>query len=300
MAVQTDVSDLIVVRVDGGICSQIMFVALGLHLKQKFGDAVRIKYDLTWFRECGRDIDGRFVRNWDMPKAFPGLHVEEAIAEEVEALKARHLYDRNDAEAIAAPAYVGGYPPRWPSFSEQRARLRQAFRPELCGHSSRLAAEMQAGPCCAVHVRRGDLANYTVAYGHPATPRYFATAVKIIRLAQPEVRFFFFSDEPDYVRNELLPVLPEGGAYVVAEGNDSGRGYEDLYLLSLAQFVIASVGSLGRMAAQLSEMCRCVIVMSGHGGDEEYSCEKIVLDDLPPSAAAPVCKKVGFWSWLKR
>jgi len=294
-----DVSDLIVIRVDGGICSQITFVALGLHLKQKYGDAVRVKYDLSWYRECGMDIDGRFARNWDMPKAFPALAVEEATEEEVAVLKAAHLHDKNDAESIVAPAYVSGYPPRRPSFAEQRDCLRRSFRPELGEHSRRLLVRMQEGPCCAVHVRRGDLANYTAAYGHPATPRYFATAVQIVRLAEPEATFYFFSDEPDYVRDVLLPALPEGGRYVIAEGNGSDRGYEDLHLLSRAKFVIASIGSLGRMAAKLSQVCRCVIVMSGHGGNEEYGCEKIVLDDLPP-AAAPMRKRGGLWSWLKR
>jgi len=275
-----NISDLVVIRVDGGICSQIAFVALGLHLKRKFGEAVRVKYDLSWFRECGKDIDGRFVRNWDMPKAFPGLSLEEATAEETAALAA-HRYDGRDAEAIAAPAYVGAYPDRRASFREQREYLRRSFCPELSEHSQKLLAAMQAGPCCALHVRRGDLANYTLAYGQPASLRYFSNAVQLVRLAQPDARFFFFSDEPRYVHDELLPALPQGPEYVVAEGNGSDRGYEDLYLISRAQYIVASIGSLGRVAAKLSPDCRCIVLLRSHGGADDYGCEKIALDDVP-------------------
>lgn len=298
MAATVDISDLIVIRVDGGICSQISFVALGLHLQRKFGAAVRVKYDLSWFSECGKDIDGRFVRNWDFPKAFPCVPIAEATAEEIAALKADHEYDGFDDEVIAAPMYVGGYPARRASLVEQLGVLRRAFRPELSEHSRRMLAAMQSGPCCAVHVRRGDLSNYTVAYGYPASTQYFVKAVKLIQLLEHNVRFFFFSDEPDYVRNELLPVLPRGGAYVVAEGNGSDRGYEDLYLISNAQFIVASIGSLGRMAAKLSTTCHSVVVLRAHGGDDEYSCEKIVLDD--DAAVVKSARKKGWWSWLCR
>ena len=41
-----DYSDLVIIRVDGGICSQIGFVALGEWMVQKF--RLHVKYDLSW------------------------------------------------------------------------------------------------------------------------------------------------------------------------------------------------------------------------------------------------------------
>lgn len=298
MAEKPDVSDLIVVRLDGGICSQVKFTALGLQLQRKFGSSVRVKYDLSWFAECGKDMDGCFVRNWDMPKAFPGVDIPVATPEEIAALKDGHGYMGTDDTAISAPMYVGGYPSCERSLSGQLDFLRESFRPELSAYSREMLSRMRSSPCCAVHVRRGDLAVHTDLYGSPASPRYFATAMKIIRLAQPGVRAFLFSDEPDYVCNELLPVMPDGIEYVVVDGNGSDRGYEDLYLVSRADYIIASVGTLGRMAAKFSTTCKCVVVMRSHGGGGSYDCEMIALDDLPQEK--PRQQRKRWIRWLNR
>ena len=70
-----------VVRVDGGICSQIAFIAYGHEIAKITGCPV--KYDLSWFRDCAMDFDGKQVRNWDWPKAFPEMPIEEATADEI-------------------------------------------------------------------------------------------------------------------------------------------------------------------------------------------------------------------------
>lgn len=46
MSVRHDFKNLVVICVDGGICSQLSFVAFGFYLKSVLGDAVRVKYDL--------------------------------------------------------------------------------------------------------------------------------------------------------------------------------------------------------------------------------------------------------------
>ena len=71
----------VIIRVDGGICSQIAFVSLGLWLSKNFG--VVVQYDLSWFSEYGKDMNGVFVRNWDMEDAFPELNIDIASREEV-------------------------------------------------------------------------------------------------------------------------------------------------------------------------------------------------------------------------
>ena len=81
--------DLVIVRIDGGICSQINFFAYGHAIQNMLGGKAKVKYDLSWFRENGKDYFGKFVRNWDFPKAFPDLAVEEASAEEIAATKKR-------------------------------------------------------------------------------------------------------------------------------------------------------------------------------------------------------------------
>ena len=49
------------------------------------GDKARIKFDISWFKEDGKDCNGRFARNWDFPKAFPELPIEVATDAEIAA-----------------------------------------------------------------------------------------------------------------------------------------------------------------------------------------------------------------------
>ena len=63
---------MIIVRVDGGICSQMHFFLIGQQLKE---NGFLVKYDLDWFKNNGKDLTGKFARNFDLLKAFPDLDV---------------------------------------------------------------------------------------------------------------------------------------------------------------------------------------------------------------------------------
>lgn len=43
--------NIVIIRVDGGICSQIAFFVLGLVFKEK---GYEVKYDLSWFETSGK------------------------------------------------------------------------------------------------------------------------------------------------------------------------------------------------------------------------------------------------------
>ena len=55
----------VIIRTDGGICSQIMFCALGKHFEDL---GYIVKYDTSWFKDCGMSVDGNDVRNYDIPR----------------------------------------------------------------------------------------------------------------------------------------------------------------------------------------------------------------------------------------
>ena len=247
-------SDLIVVHVDGGICSQINFIAYGLAVANLLGDKARIKFDISWFKEDGKDCNGRFARNWDFPKAFPELPIEVATDAEIAAVKKRRFIDLTEIsslEEISAPAYLGGFPRGCYNLPGMRKLLSEKFRPALDDPTAAVAEEIAKGPACAVHVRRGDLTISSVAYGVPCSTEYFAKTVKIVRALEPKAKFYFFSDEPDYVRNELLPALPPDLDSRIVDFNGSDKGYLDLALIAKCGYVIASIGSLGVYGAFL-------------------------------------------------
>lgn len=55
----TKKDNLIIIRSDGGICSQIAFCSLGYYLEQK---GYKVKYDLNWFKQYGKDMNGIFCQ----------------------------------------------------------------------------------------------------------------------------------------------------------------------------------------------------------------------------------------------
>ena len=96
----------VIIRSDGGICSQIEFCCLGLYL-QDLG--YKVKYDLSWFDENGLDCNGKFVRNYDMPLAFPNMKFEIATKQEIEHTKKQKIF-ANKIPQKGESGYICGYP----------------------------------------------------------------------------------------------------------------------------------------------------------------------------------------------
>ena len=249
---------LVIVRYDGGICSQILFHSLQRYLEFR---GCRVKADLDWYDRNGMDMDGRFVRNFDLLRAFPEIRVERASGGE--CWQYRLFYDNKDETFIdrEPPRYFGRYYELWPLVVDYLGFYREHFRPAGFADDSenfRLFDEIVSlgGNSCAMHVRRGDLAKdrgVWAVYGQPPSVEYFAAAVKTVAArVGKRVKVFLFSDEPEWVKAELLPKLPGTAEYHVADGNDSGKGFCDLYLISKCCHFILSNGSLGSMGMLLA------------------------------------------------
>jgi len=253
--------DLVIVRFDGGICSQIAFWALAHEFKQR---GCHVKYDLSWHEENGMDVLGRFSRHFELTRVFPTLEFEFATPEEVYLYRKRYNASNATLDTIDAPAYLGGYYERFPLLVRHRARLRALFNPDN-GRLDEFNRGMlerinQSKTPCAVHVRRGDLAVYNEAYGHPLELDYFLKAIEKVRYVYPGATFFLFSDEPDWVRSELVPMIGTDVETVLVAGNHSDKGYLDLFLMSKCKAFIASQGSLAKYARLLSEEAHALIV----------------------------------------
>lgn len=279
--------DQIVLYVDGGICSQMHFYLVGEMLRTRGN---RVIYDLQWFRDNGMDGDGRFCRNFDLLRLFPGLKFPR-----IKTKLHRKLYEwsfpyRNDyfdrnADPFAwldlkGPLYLSGYfhdPEEM--FKEYFPRIFRVDTGILTGTNlellDRIRMAGQSGDACAVHVRRGDLAKYNEAYGNPADVEYFIESMRAVRDFAEEhdrrVKFFIFSDEPDYVINELMPRMEDYDVELSAD-NGSDKGYCDLVLISQCRHVVTSQGSLGKYGALLrsSELSDGLVILMPDEFNSEY------------------------------
>ena len=101
-------------------------------------------------------------------------------------------------------------------------------------------------------MRRGDLAVANGAYGAPVNTDYF---IKVLHKIQEEngwLNCYIFSDEPEWVKNNMIQELPSENSYYLVDINGSDRGYMDMFLISACKFQITSKGSLGKFGGFLN------------------------------------------------
>ncbi|TLD83151.1 alpha-1,2-fucosyltransferase [Helicobacter trogontum] len=250
--------NLIIIRVDGGIASQISFVALGKAFEEK---GYKVKYDLSWFETAGRGFynttngyDKTYDLNFDMLKAFPRLDIEIASKDEIKHYSQCFFADSNEILRHSPPLYVGGYLGRHYDvyFAECFAKY---FSPKETQQESTpfyaLLQEILNTKSCGIHVRRGDLSQNHVVYGEPTSSIYFQRVIQLVSQMDPESIYYLFSDDTAWVRENIAPLL-EGKRFKICDINTPEQGYLDLYLLSRCQVIVASQGSLGVYAKMLS------------------------------------------------
>lgn len=181
------ISPKIMILLDGGICSQMHQYLLGQLYRNR---GYKIAYDLSFYDECGMDKDHKFVRNFDLLKAFPYLELESASVD------------------------------------------------------------------------------------------YFKRSVDYCKKQMAAVPYFyFFSDEPDWVINELVPSLQLTiDNCKVVNINGSDKGYMDLILIARCKHQITSKGTMGKYGALLMDNPQKITILCD---DEiEYSWRELLQNPV--------------------
>lgn len=80
------------------------------------------------------------------------------------------------------------------------------------------------------------------------TENYFRNAIAYVKERNSDVNFFFFSDEMDWVEQNLLDYCG-GACFEMVKGN---KAYEDLSLMALCDIFVSSQGSAGKVAAMIN------------------------------------------------
>lgn len=277
----------VVVLIDGGICSQMHQFLLGQLYKTK---GFQVSYDLSFYRKYGMDKDGKFVRNFDLLKAFPDLELKVASDFIVSFYQNRYYNIGNNTTSRMddfsflqkkAPLYLGGYyhlpADIWlPAFRSiykldlnvlDNANIQLYNKINNCQYS------------VAVHVRRGDLKVEMYDYGKPASVDYFTRSISYFQKKHRSPSFYFFSDEPDWVLSDLIPQLPVAeNEWKVVDINGSDKGYMDLYLIASCKHQITSKGTLGKYGALINDNPEKIVVLCD---DEiEYSWKELLKNPV--------------------
>ena len=234
--------------VDGGICSQMHQYLLGRYYAEL---GIPVAYDLGWYRRNGMDNNHIFERKFEFCEMWPKHEFEKASDGKVGFYSRVFPVRRQGMHfplEVKPPKYFGGY--YFFDDNEYYGTLfRRVFALDHCSVSDKTVLISQMGEVkCAVHVRRGDLANMDDVFYGKVTLDYFSKAMTIIKERFANVKFYFFSDELEWVERNLLSYC-NGSPYELMRGN---KAWEDLCLMAHCDCFISSQGSAGKVAALMN------------------------------------------------
>lgn len=255
----------IIAIIDGGLGSQMGQFAMGQEIQRITG--IPVSYDVTWYKDYGKDIQGRENRNYELETIFPKIKINKAPDNKV--MIYRKLFNKHKSDALIQdldtvdfsrpPIYLGGY---WSSEKYTKynlANLKEMFEFGLVldADNQNMFEKIQTAKCSvAIQIRMGD---YIGSVLDVVTPLFFQKAIEYImkKISTFEIDFFVFSTDPEKSKT----YLPVEYNYTFVNINDNDRGAYDMYLMSQCQHFVISNSTFGIWAALLSDRSNEKIVV---------------------------------------
>jgi hypothetical protein len=277
---------MITIRLVGGLGNQMFQYAAGYALAQRVGTSVAI--DAT-----ALELDR--LRNYQLGafciEATPAsVHLPAGrIARVLRRLRGPRREYRN-FDSIFDPTFfslsdgvaLNGLFQSWRYLIAAETEIRALFalRSPLSPRAVELATAIASEPSAvSLHVRRGDYLSPETAPIHGAmTLAFYERAIAVLRgLLSNEPHFFLFSDDPEWVRENLGGL----GAHTVVEGQDAAP-WEDLALMSQCRHHIIANSSFSWWGAWLNPRQDKWVIAPRQWFTAETLREKNVCDLLPP------------------
>ena len=238
---------IVVIFMDGGICSQMLMYLQGLYYAEQGLD---VRYDTRWYDICGKDQFGNHPRIFEFTEMWPTLPFRKISGWRLWIY--RHLFkvgqltneELPDQATITHSMYLYGY---WDLPNGESARLFSKYMNINMAAVPSVAQGVVFSKVIGIHVRRGDLAKGDNPIYGGVTDGYFLRAIEFCNKKFHPQKYLFFSDEPDWVEQNICNHLDS--PYEIMRGN---KAWEDLWLLAQCSVIVASQGSFGRVAAKLN------------------------------------------------
>lgn len=125
---------------------------------------------------------------------------------------------------------------------------------ELDGEYQKWKKLIMDGQSVCVHLRRGDYVKPGSAYVDLSSTDYYRKAMDYAKSILPDAKFFFFSDDLDYVKG----VFQSDNVYYV-DCNKGSNGYLDIKLMSLAKVNIMANSTFSYWASYIDNEHKTVI-----------------------------------------
>lgn len=254
-----------IVNVIGGLGNQLFQYAFALALKHRYPQE-EILLDISHFGSLFfRRYKGRNLHNgYEMDRFFPHLSLQVARGrqlrkvtryipnyvlsrvarrylkplptEVIQPKEEAFLFNPSVME-VKGDAYYEGYWHAISYFKDAYELIAEEFAPGTPNpYNEDMIRQMARTESVGIHVRRGDYVGNRLVDGI-CTIAYYEAAVRRI-LAQPgKYTFFLFSNDLDWCREHIVPLL-QGSEYEIVSGNRGADSTWDMFLMARCKHLI--------------------------------------------------------------
>lgn len=257
----------LVIKLQGGLGNQLFQYAFGLSVSKKLNAA--LYFDLSFYKQNHGLVPRAFaldiftggvnIASHNLVSSFltPGL-VQKILNKTGISKKSIYrensLRFNNDVFNVKPTAYFEGF---WQSEQyfgdiEQAVRHAFTFKAPLNPQSQTIANKLagEAGSV-SVHIRRGDyvISKTTSELHGICNESYYKSAITLIKEKVSHPRFYFFSDDPEWVKQQLLPATDNA---TLINHNTDTDSWQDMALMSKCKHHIIANSSFSWWGAWLN------------------------------------------------
>lgn len=238
----------------GGLGNQMFQYAFMLGLRNA---GIDVKADISIYN-CGQMHNG-----YELDKVF-GIKEEtiSRIGLSLTMLKILRTYGKGyfvTTEECEAkfPLIFDGYWQNEAFFSDCKDEIKKAFTfQNIDDKNMELAKEMMSHNSVSVHIRRGDYIGLK-RFDGICTDVYYNKAISIIQSKTVSPKFYFFSNEPEWVNNRFKD---SGLDYQVVNWNQGMDSYKDLFLITQCRHHIIANSSFSWWGAWLGGWQNSIVI----------------------------------------
>lgn len=252
---------MIIVKLIGGLGNQMFQYAVGRHLAYK--NQAKLKLDLSLFKtykpwkyalSCFNIVEefatAKDIRLFNLKRRFKIFFKSNKNTLYIEKVKFK--FDPEVLKRRGSIYLDGGWQSeKYFKDIEEIIREEFTFKNKPDDNNIKLLESIKNTNSVCIHARRGDyITNSKVNRFHgTCSIDYYNECIQIIRKRVKNPHFFMFSDDPDWIKNNIKIDAPI--TYVAHNALD--KGYEDLRLMKNCKNFIISNGTFSWWGAWLSE-----------------------------------------------
>ncbi|MCZ9839201.1 alpha-1,2-fucosyltransferase [Brachyspira hyodysenteriae] len=287
----TENDNIAVIRVSGGFADQIRIYLIAKSLEKFYNK--KIVYDITWYKIYGTDDNRKNRRFFELKNIFNDIEFnlasEEQIffAKKINYIDFYFLLENNsfaqllesinekkisylDGTVLLTMNFIINPKDRTKidisnvfkklNYTDLNISLDKYFLPILDEKNKEIYNCIISNKnTVACHTRRTDYIGFT--YYVDVKLDYYQKSFEIIKnKVNDKIKIFFFSDDLDWVKENIIPHIENIYDYKIVDININEKGYFDFYLISKCNYQISTSGNFCKIAYEFNEFKNKILI----------------------------------------